>query len=523
MKFFYLLSFLFFAGQVLAGGTESPPKKDSVALQFSQYVNAADLSKHLHVLASDEFEGRETGEPGQKKAAAYISDHFKQLGFKPSETGTYYQHFPLIKWLPEGLSMATRNRNYNLFEDFYYFFRDTNQYTIEANQIAFRGYGIDTNTWNDYAEEDLSGQIVMVLAGEPYSKDGTSYVSNSIEASDWFYQTHRKAEAASKRNAKALLVVSPDFNRNMGRLRQWLSRPSMGLASDLKEKKFPVLYISESMADELLKTNKRSIAKLRKKMEKKGVPLSEDLEIEFKINHQRKFENVISENVLGFLEGSDLKDQVLVITAHYDHIGRKGDDINNGADDDGSGTVAVLELAEAFMKAAQSGHGPRRSILFMTVAGEEKGLLGSRYYSDHPVYPLENTIADLNIDMVGRIDPKHDNGDYIYIIGSDRLSTELHQISENANSTYVGIDLDYTYNREDDPERFYYRSDHYNFARHNIPVIFYFSGTHEDYHRPTDTVEKIQFDKLEVIAKLVFFTAWELANRDGRIVVDVNQ
>lgn len=523
MKYLFTIVWIVSGLFALAGGTETPPHKDSVALKFSQYINASDLSKHLHVLASDEFEGRETGEPGQKKAGAYISDHFKKLGFGPSKTGTYYQHFPLIKWMPDGVNLTSDTREFKLFEDFYYFYRDTSQYRIEAKSIAFRGYGIDTSSWKDYNSEDLSGKVVLVLAGEPYSKDGRSHITGSPEASDWFYQTNKKADAAQKRNAEALLVVVEDYGRSMGRLCQFLKRSSLSLASDLEGEKFPVFYISEKMADELLASKKRTVAKLRKKMEKKGQSLSEEIASAFQIDHQRKFENVVSENVLAFLEGTDLKDEILVITAHYDHIGRDGEDINNGADDDGSGTVAVLELAEAFMKASQAGFGPRRSILFMTVSGEEKGLLGSRYYSENPVYPLVNTIADLNIDMVGRVDPKHDSPDYIYLIGSDRLSTDLHKISESANETYIGLDLDYTYNREDDPERFYYRSDHYNFARHNIPVIFYFSGTHEDYHKPTDTADKINYDKIEVISRLVFFTAWELVNRDERIQVDVTE
>ena len=226
------------------------------------------------------------------------------------------------------------------------------------------------------------------------------------------------------------------------------------------------------------------------------------------------------ENVLGFIKGSDLKDELIIVTAHYDHLGKHDSLIFNGADDDGSGTVAAMEIAEAFMLAKNTGHGPRRSVLVMAVSGEEKGLLGSKYYTDHPIYPLENTVANLNIDMIGRIGDFHTYPNYVYLIGSDMLSTELHNISEAVNEEYVGLDLDYTFNKEDDPNRYYYRSDHYNFAKNNIPVIFYFNGIHEDYHKVTDTVEKIDFKKIETITRLVFLTAWELANRDERIVVD---
>ena len=226
------------------------------------------------------------------------------------------------------------------------------------------------------------------------------------------------------------------------------------------------------------------------------------------------------ENVLGYIEGTDLKDELIIITAHYDHLGKHDSLIFNGADDDGSGTVAAMEIAEAFMLAKKAGNGPRRSILIMPVSGEEKGLLGSKYYAENPIYPLEGTVANLNIDMIGRIGDFKDNPNYVYLIGSDMLSTELHDISERVNKQHIGLELDYTFNKEDDPNRYYYRSDHYNFAKNNIPVIFYFNGLHEDYHKTTDTIEKINFQKIETIARLVFLTAWELANRDERIVVD---
>jgi len=226
------------------------------------------------------------------------------------------------------------------------------------------------------------------------------------------------------------------------------------------------------------------------------------------------------ENVLGYIEGGDLKNELIIITAHYDHLGKHDSLVFNGADDDGSGTVATLEIAEAFMLAKKAGHGPRRSVLIMPVSGEEKGLLGSKYYTENPVYPLEKTVANLNIDMIGRLDDWHDTANYVYLIGADRLSQELHDISEEVNEKHIGLNLDYTFNEEDDPNRYYYRSDHYNFAKNNIPVIFYFNGVHEDYHKTTDTIEKIDFQKIENITRLVFLTAWELANRDERIVVD---
>lgn len=229
-----------------------------------------------------------------------------------------------------------------------------------------------------------------------------------------------------------------------------------------------------------------------------------------------------TENVLAFIEGSEKPDEIVVISAHYDHVGMENGEIYNGADDDGSGNVAILEIAEAFQQAMKDGFKPKRSILFLHVTAEEIGLLGSKFYTDiQPVFPLKNTIANLNIDMIGRVDDAHaENKNYVYLIGSDKLSTDLHNLSEMVNKKHINLDLDYTFNDENDPNRFYYRSDHYNFAKNNIPIIFYFNGVHADYHKPTDTPDKIDYDLLEKRAQLVFATAWELVNGENKPVVD---
>ncbi|WP_299060695.1 M28 family metallopeptidase [uncultured Polaribacter sp.] len=228
-----------------------------------------------------------------------------------------------------------------------------------------------------------------------------------------------------------------------------------------------------------------------------------------------------SENVLGFIKGTEKPDEIVVISAHLDHEGVKNGQVYNGADDDASGSMAILEIAAAFKKAEKAGKGPKRSILFLHVTGEEKGLLGSKYYTENPIFPLANTVCNLNIDMIGRVDDLHKaDSNYVYLIGSDRLSTQLHQVSDSINAKYTQINLDYRFNDINDPNRFYYRSDHYNFAKHNIPVIFYFNGTHEDYHKPTDTPDKIEYDLLAKRTRLIFHTAWGIANRKQRLVVD---
>ena len=240
--------------------------------------------------------------------------------------------------------------------------------------------------------------------------------------------------------------------------------------------------------------------------------------------NQDNIDWVKTENVAAIIEGSTYPNEYIVLTAHLDHVGIENGEIFNGADDDGSGSMALLEIAEAFKLAELDGNRPKRSIVILHVSAEEKGLLGSKYYTDNPLYPLDQTITNLNVDMIGRTDPTRNsnNDEYIYLIGTDRLSTMLHETSEKVNYKTVNLELDYRFNAWDDPNRFYERSDHWHFAKNNIPVIFYFSGTHEDYHQPTDTAEKIRYDLLTKRTRLIFHTAWEIANMDERIEVDQN-
>lgn len=226
-----------------------------------------------------------------------------------------------------------------------------------------------------------------------------------------------------------------------------------------------------------------------------------------------------SENVVAYIKGSEKPDEYLIISAHYDHVGVANGEIYNGADDNGTGTTAVLEMARVFQEMAKKGHGPKRSVIFLHCTGEEYGLHGSRYFVNSKILPKEQMVTNLNVDMIGRTDIIHQNDkkNYIYLVGSDRLSLELHNISEQMNKKYTKLNLDYTYNAEKHPEMIYYRSDHYNFAKFNIPVIFYYSGEHVDYHQPTDTVDKIEFDKMLQRTQLIFVTAWELANRNEKV------
>ncbi|MDO4727899.1 MAG: M28 family peptidase [Bacteroidota bacterium] len=226
-----------------------------------------------------------------------------------------------------------------------------------------------------------------------------------------------------------------------------------------------------------------------------------------------------SENIWAYIEGTNLKDEVVVLTAHYDHIGYKNHEIYNGADDNASGTSALLEIAEALTLAAQQGIKPKRSILLLHLTGEEYGLHGSRYYVNNPIIPLDKTIANVNVDMIGRNGfGMENNNHYVYVIGSDKLSSDLHKLSEKAN--FLDLKLDYRYNSETDPNQYYYRSDHYNFVLQKIPSIFYFGGEHKDYHQTTDTAEKINYPLLTKRTQLIFSLVWLLANTDEKPKID---
>ena len=269
---------------------------------------------------------------------------------------------------------------------------------------------------------------------------------------------------------------------------------------------------------------KKAVEFLKNEYQKMGIPSAFGTDNYFQNIPADYFEGKSkndSENVLAFIKGSEKPEEILVLSAHLDHIGKHDGEIYSGADDDGSGTVALLEMAEAFYKAKIDGNGPKRSILILHVTGEEKGLFGSRYYAENPVFPLKNTIANINVDMIGRVDPEHEKTpNYIYVIGADRLSTGLDASVTKANTKLTDFKLDYKYNDRNDPQRIYYRSDHYNFAKKGVPAVFFFSGIHEDYHQPTDTPDKIDYPLMTKRTKLIFYTAWELANSDERIKVD---
>ncbi len=496
--------------------------QDTLAKRYALQINADKLKQHLSVIASDEYEGRETGQPGQKKAAQYIREQFASSKIPPYPTlqQGYYQTFPLDVYQPQRIEVKVNEQKFSPVEDYYAFTAILKDTSMLLNQLVFAGYGINTPTYNDYQGLDVKDKAVLILAGEPLNKQGKSMITGTTAFSEWTSNYRRKNYEAQQQKIKILFIADDSLAAGYKKNEHRVSSTRMEVSgSGTHSFQSPlVVYISTRMAQEMLKNSGKSVKGLKKKITKKATPVNINVLTNIQLNIKQEVNHLFSENVLAYIEGTDLKDEVLVITAHYDHLGIHDGKVYNGADDDGSGTVAVIELAKIFALAKEQGKGPRRSILFMTVAGEEKGLLGSEYYVEHPVFPLKNTVCNLNIDMIGRIDEAHKgNGNYIYLIGSDKLSKDLHELSEEANKLYTQLSLDYTFNDVNDPNRYYYRSDHYNFAKNNIPVIFYFNGVHEDYHQETDELSKIDFKKMEKISRLVFYTAWEIANRTERI------
>ena len=503
---------------MLALAASAYAQKSGDPAKYAKYISAEDAKKHLSILASDEYEGRETGKPGADKAANYIANEFKKLGLLAPVNGSYFLDVPLVENSTK-ISFALNDQPATNGQDFYTRSSIPNK-SISATEVVFVGYGTDA----EIANSDITGKIVLWI-NEDKPEEGKT-PNTSYRASAARMQIIKNLQ---NKNPALILAANPEIAGMLKKNGSQVVGGRLSIKTDaVKPVSQPtaVINITSAIADQLVKTSGKTFDALKTSAASATFP-AQSFKADIKVTAQTESKDVKAVDVLGYLPGTDMKDEVLVFSAHYDHLGLNPngtDKVFNGADDDGSGTTGILEIARAFAQAKKDGHGPRRSILFLGNVGEEKGLLGSEYYTDHPVFPIANTITDLNIDMIGRVGfeyiGKPDSANYVYTIGSAMLSKELHQINEDANNKYTHLDQDYKYDDPNDPNRFYYRSDHYNFAKHGVPIIFYFNGVHADYHQPSDEISKINFPLLAKRAQLVFYTGWELANRDKRPVVD---
>jgi hypothetical protein len=490
-------------------------------------ITPTELRMHLEFLASDELGGRYTLSPGLPIAARYLAAHLEAYGFRGAgDHGGFLQTFEVISAKPNAadttLSVTVGDHTANYaFGDFY---PSGSVSTANAQgAIVFAGSGISSPSQkhDDYAGLDVKGKIVLIVSGTPAGVDSSRLGANE------------QGEGAARAHGAVgvLQVPSPrlmDFMRSGSFRQRFAGRETVRLAADA-DGKIPVLNLGPDLAEKLLSLaglNLKTVADATSKkqaLESRTLP-GASARIAVFVQQTR----TTTQNVVGILEGSDpqLRNEYVVFSAHYDHLQTSPEgQIYHGADDDGSGTTAVLTIARAM-----SLNRPKRSVLVIFHAGEELGLLGSEYNTDYaPVIPLDKLVVDLNIDMIGRSKPPGDDNmldehlsdaNTVYLVGSNRVSQELHQISEETNGQFQRMNLDYYYNDPGNPERIYCRSDHWNYAKHGVPIIFYFDGVHADYHRPTDTVDKIDFTKMTEITRLVFETGWRIANLDHRLTKD---
>ncbi len=488
--------------------------------RYQSTITPGELEGLLYTYADDYLRGRETGQPGQRFASTFLAGQYAAMGIEAKGTGVgspiarYLQPFELERKSLRSLTATVDRADGSRVL--------TSQASTGdvAGAVVVPAYG--------QIESDVAARVVFV--GDGQSVDGMDLdgvYAVMLPGAD--QQATRGALAALNgagvaaallASAPAAAALQPQASRAFAAGR--LALPEMADEQEDEEGGLPtILFIGQD-----------TVASL---MEGAGIEASADgtypmgdTGLTLALDADYATERVMTENVVAYVEGSDpvLKNEVVVVSAHLDHVGDDGtgeDQIYNGADDDGSGTVTILEIAEAFQKAKEDGHGPRRSILLLHVTGEEEGLLGSEYYADRePIVPVAQTAANLNIDMIGRYDPERgfETTDYVYIIGGDLISQDLSDMNAAVNdATGTDLLLSDRFNSPDDPNQFFRRSDHWNFGKYDVPFIFYFTGTHEDYHGVGDSADKIDYQRMARIGRLIFGTAWEIANRDERPVV----
>lgn len=510
--------FLIFTSAIASG--QAPDD----AWNYAQSITEKKLEHTLSIIASEQMQGRETGTEGQRRAAIYISGEFQKTGLKsPAGLQNFQQKYLLYRDSIISQELVIGPEELKPAKDFVLLTGSQLSQSADIDQVIFAGYGIDDEKYSDYTGRDVKGKVVVVFTGEPISKEGY-LISGTQIPSAWSFGFTRKISAAAAKGAAGIIITNPRMTSLPRSYTRYAGRNNLFLPGPDAEQKLLAAYVVPSILSHIFTGEqiKQILDFAGKSRPMNHLAIRSGKKIH--VAYVKKRFSVYASNIIGFIEGSDLKDQYVVITGHYDHLGVHDGQIYFGADDDGSGTAGVIEIARAFKKAKDEGYGPRRTVVCMLVSGEEKGLWGSEYYSEHPIFPLDKTTVNLNTDMIGRIDPGRKYGDstnYVYVIGNDKLSSDLDPIIKSVNEKYLNIELDFKFNDPNDPERIYYRSDHYNFARKGVPIIFYFDGIHKDYHKPTDTVEKINFDLMLKRVRYTFLTAWEIANRNQMLSRDI--
>lgn len=512
----------------------------------AETINAAQLRDDLSFFASDELEGRDTPSRGLDVAARFISTRLAAWGLKPAgDDDTYFQRIVMRRSTvdPERTRAEVGGRVFEYGDDFL----ALRGAGTASGPLVYVGHGwvFKGKNINPYEGLDVRGKIVVALQGPP--RGVTPHDAVGPQGGEW-----DTPESYAKRHGAKGIVLVPGIEFHT----DWEANHRYGVGTgDLVVERFqqpdaapalPLLFASLKLLGAMFEGERHGAAAVYQGFAagEPVAPFALAKEMSFTVSVRR--ERLSTQNVVAVLPGGDpaLAGEYVAVSAHYDHVGAgpaddhhsrlapkagagaAGDSIYNGADDNGSGAVALLSMAGAFARSAPR---PRRSILFVWHAGEEKGLMGSRYFVDDPRVPLKQIAALLNVDMIGRSRAAGDaapaNADLtgpeeIHVIGSKRMSSELGELSERVNREYLGLKFNYRHDDPADPERAFFRSDHIHYARKGIPVIFYMSGTHEDYHRPSDSSDKIDYAKMERVARTIHATAWELANLPARPRVD---
>jgi hypothetical protein len=501
----------------------------------------------MKFLASDELEGRNTGEPGLLIAARYLAVQAEQLGLQEADPETgYFQYYTIVEKSNDlansqiTTTMAGEEAQVNK-DPFYMMTSQEGDLITLEGEVVFAGYGIndEENNYNDLEGLDLTDKIVLIMNGAPKNEDGSEYLFGENKYTG-MRAMQFKMQSLFEQQPKAVMIVqdpksgfssieeaNPGIANYLGRSRSLeeenSSRRNMGGETN-------IVFVNVSVADQLLASTGNNLKDLQLEIDSRLTPNSFALDsINLKVELKKEVKDVVVSNVFGIIEGSDpkLKDEVVIYVAHYDHVGTDGKGgVFNGADDNASGTVALIEIAQAFMKEKKR---PARSIGILWVSAEEIGLYGSKYFSDHPMVPEENIAAVINLDMVGRSRTPEDEqsersdltiagGDTVKVIGG--LQSEV--LMEINKETLDQMELigNYEYNDLTHPERYFYRSDHINFARKDIPVLFYSTGTHKDYHKVTDEEKLIDYNKFLKMTRFSYKAGYNVADYKDSITVD---
>lgn len=507
---------------LLAISLNLPYAQDTLPIHYSRTITAKELSEYVYRLASKEYEGRYTGSKGQIKAGEYIRGEFEKEGLRaPLVNGLphYIQEYTLdnCRWKDQRLKV--NDEELKVGRDFLFLGDPVNINGVYP--VIFAGFGIDDEKYSDFGNIDVKGKIMLVFSGEPENEDGTSVISGTKEPSRKAYYFSKSAVAVDK-GAEGVIIIArkeSDFKSYLKNQAYYneepeISYPASGNDTEKVHKTAFSAFMDLNSAALLVRENPERLKAALDEMESSHKTTAGRFSGSVEIDAMSDCSSVKTGNVICMVEGTDKKQEAVVVVAHYDHLGTRNGRIYYGADDNASGTAAVLEIAEAFAQAARDGHRPRRTVIFIAFSGEEEGLFGSRYYSEHPVIPLDSTFACVNIDMIGRSDTKQKDKEN-YIAGYAYLSEDILDISKKNSSLFApGLD-----DRMEFRSRLRGGSDHYYFAEHGIPSLFYFEGMHKDYHEPTDTPYKILYDRMEKIVRIIFATTWELANREEKLEI----